>query len=199
MRKALQLVLTTLAVALLHGCATTRAPEASVGVPLLRLSPASLGCVLSAQQRITVAVQGRASQSAEALLEVDAETVNLALVALGQTLARLSWDGRSLGQQRAAWAPEALSSERVLSELQLAGWPLPAVQQALPLGWELSASERGRELRQAGELKLRVLYGADRVWTLDNPQQGYRLTIHTLSHSVEPAQPAAPLLGPACH
>lgn len=192
----MKLVLATVAAALLHGCATTPTPAPTDSMPLLRLSPASLGCVLSAQQRIMVAVQGRAAQSADVLLEVDAEAVNLALVALGQTLARLSWDGKSLGQQRASWAPEALSSERVLSELQLAGWPLLAVQQALPLGWEMSASEQGRELRQAGELKLRVRYGADRVWSLDNPQQGYRLTIQTLSHS---AQPAAPLLGPACH
>ncbi|MFD2453457.1 DUF3261 domain-containing protein [Ideonella paludis] len=162
------------------------------------MSPASLGCVLSAQQRIVVATQGRAEQSAEVLLEVDAEAVRLALVALGQTVARLSWDGLTLNQQRAAWAPEPLSGERVLSELQMAGWPLQAVQQALPPGWTMSADTNVRELRQAGELRLRVHYEANRVWSLDNPKQGYRLTIHTLTHSAEPTQTAALPFGSAC-
>ncbi|TDM05734.1 MAG: DUF3261 domain-containing protein [Ideonella sp. MAG2] len=186
------------AAVLLQACAHAPAPPPEAGVPMLRLSPASLGCVLSAQQRMAVAVAGRAAQSAEVLLEVDAQAVNLALVALGQTVARLVWDGQTLSEARAPWAPAALSGERVLSELQLAGWPLDVVQAALPTGWTLTASERGRELRQGGALKLRVDYGPNRVWTLDNPQQGYRLTVQTLSHSTQGTPSSSAASGPAC-
>lgn len=186
--------------ALLAGCATRpdAAPPATPALPLLRLAPAALGCVLNAQQRIEVALPDGARRNVDMLLEADTQAVNLALLGAGQVLARLGWDGVDLEQSRAAWAPAELSGERTLSELQMAGWPLAAVQQALPAGWQMLAVAQGRELRHGDQLRLRVRYGAERVWTLDNPQQHYRLTIHTLAHDAQPLAGLPAGAGPAC-
>jgi hypothetical protein len=183
----------------LAGCSTPAPEPAPVPrMPVVRLSPASLGCTLTAQQRITIEVPGSSPQAADVLLEVEPGSLSLALLALGQTVARLGWDGRQLQEVRAPWAPKQLSGERILSELQLAGWPLAELQRALPEGWRLDATPDGRELRHGDELVLRIATQSARSWRLDNLRQSYALTIQTLSSSVEDANPDASRRGPAC-
>jgi hypothetical protein len=173
--------LATLLVALLGGCAAPQAEE-----PLLRLPPAALGRELNQQQQITVSVEGRAPQRLEVLLEADAQAVRLALMSLGRTAARLEWDGRALRQDSAAWWPAAVAGERVLSELQLALWPAPALQAALPAGWTLEEAAGQRRLSWQGEPVIAIRYEAPQRTELTHLRAGYRLLIEARDLKEEP-------------
>ncbi|MDZ5459465.1 DUF3261 domain-containing protein [Azohydromonas lata] len=164
-----------LAAAVLGGCAT--APDTE---PLLRLPPAALGGSLNQQQQITVEVEGREPQRMEVLLEADAQAVRVALLALGRTVARLDWDGRELRQERAAWWPAQVAGERVLSELQLALWPVPALRAALPPGWTLQEEAPGlRRLCRSGEPVIEVRRQDAHRLALVHLRAGYRLLIES--------------------
>ncbi|MEY4561377.1 MAG: hypothetical protein RLZZ618_654 [Pseudomonadota bacterium] len=152
----------------------TRSSPASV--PVLRLSPASLGRTLSLQQQLSVTARGQ-TQRIEVLLEADDKAVRLALVSLGQTAARLEWDGVSLKETRATWLPAAVSAERILSDLQLVMWPAEAVRQALPAGWTLQADVQQRVLAQGGETVTTVRFPQPGRADLTQSRDGYELRI----------------------
>ena len=114
----------------LSGCASWRPAEST---PLLRLSPASLGRELAVVQRMEVEAQGQV-RAFETVLEVDPDELRLAVLQMGQTIARLSWDGQTLTQSLAPGWPSVVSAENVLSDLQYVWWPQAQVQGALPTG-----------------------------------------------------------------
>lgn len=163
--------------AVLAGCATP--PPARQDAPLLRLAPAALGRTLALQQQLVVTARGQ-TQRVDVLLEADADAVRLALVNLGQTVARLEWDGRQLQESRAAWWPAAVRSENVLSDLQLVWWPVDAVRAALPAGWSLSDDASARELKQGGEVVTVIRYLSPTLVELDNRRAGYLLRIESI-------------------
>lgn len=169
MRRALWL-----APVLLAACTQLpRAPQ--VDLPL-RLSPASLGRELALQQRMTVTAQGQ-SQQFDVMLEADREAVRLAVLAFGQTLARLDWDGRELKETRVRGWPPAVTGAMVLRDLQLVHWPLEAIQTALPLGWTAQGDAAGRELRRGGRTLVRVRYPAPGTAELEDYRAGYRVRL----------------------
>ncbi|HJV95432.1 MAG TPA: DUF3261 domain-containing protein, partial [Albitalea sp.] len=161
--------------AALAGCAT---PPPRQDAPLLRLAPAALGRTLALQQQLAVTARGQ-TQRVDVLLEADADAVRLALVNLGQTVARLEWDGKQLQESRAAWWPAAVRSENVLSDLQLVWWPADAVRAALPAGWSLSADASARELRQGSDVVTAIRYLSPTLVELDNRRAGYLLRIES--------------------
>jgi hypothetical protein len=162
---------------LLSACATSSphlAPPA-----LLRLSPASLGGTLSLQQQLWVSAQGQEHRF-DAVLEVDAEAVRLAVLNLGQTVARLEWDGKNLTESKVAWWPSAVSGERVLSDLQLMLWPVAEIAAALPPGWAVEQSEpQLRTLRDGQELVATVRYLTPTVAELAQLRQAYRIRVES--------------------
>jgi hypothetical protein len=173
MTALLRLIGTALLALALAACAIGPAPAV---VPLLRLSPAALGQTLALHQRLTVQAQGR-SQQLEVALEADADGVRLAVLELGQTVARLEWDGRELQERRAAGWPDAVRGERILSDLQLVYWPAEAIRVALPAGWTLTMQEGARTL-QFGELAVvQVRYPAAGAVELENLVERYRIRI----------------------
>ncbi|MET0348848.1 MAG: DUF3261 domain-containing protein [Rhizobacter sp.] len=178
---------TLLLAAALAGCATpsrTSLPKAAddcgpdQSAPVFRLSPASLGKDLAVQQQLAVTTRGQ-TQRVDVLLEVDATAVRLAVVAMGQTAARLEWDGRKLSETRASWLPAAVSGERILSDLQLALWPEAAVRAALPPGWFLDTVAGGRVLRQATETVVAVTYPSASRIEIDQRRDQYHLVVDT--------------------
>jgi hypothetical protein len=129
----------------------------------LRLSPASLGRELALQQQLSFR-SGQDQHTFDALLEADANEVRLDIQRMGQSAMRLRWDGRRLEQHRAAWLPKSVSGERILEDLQLANWPVPAIRMALPAGWSLVESGDSRQLRNGDKTIVTVRYPApDRV------------------------------------
>lgn len=168
---------------LLAACAmpSTVSPRAAGReVPLLRLSPTALGRTLALRQQLVVTAGGQ-THRVETLLEADPEAVRLALLNLGQAVAKLEWDGRQLQETQAAWWPAVIRAERILSDLQLVWWPADAVRQALPAGWALTVSPTGRELAEGGEVVTVVRYLSPMLVELDNPRTGYRLRIESVS------------------
>ncbi len=176
------------ALALLLAACAHQAPAPAV--PLLHLSPASLGRELALAQRLTVLTLPDAAadtvvreRSLETQLQVDAQSLQLAAMALNQRVMRLQWDGRQLQVERHPLLPAEVDPERVLRDLQLSCWPLAAVQGALPAGWQAADANDVRELTFDGQLQLRV-EGVNRACrsgriTLDNRREGYRLSIES--------------------
>jgi hypothetical protein len=160
----------------LGGCAAAP-PRATLGeMPVLHLSPASLGRELALQQHLQVDVGAR-SQALDALLEVDAKELRLGVQALGQSALTLRWDGRKLDEQRAKWLPPMLGGERVLFDLQLVLWPAPAIRAALPSGWSLRESGNGRQLLEGSTEVATVAYPAEGHAVLHQLRDHYQLDI----------------------
>lgn len=147
---------------LLAGCALQPAPQrkstaqAVASSPWLALAPAALGCSAAVQQRLTVQPPGQAAKELDALLEVDANSMKLAILNLGQMVGTLEWDGAQLQPQLSRWWPAVLEPEQVLSDVQLAFWPPQAISATLPEGWSLAVSEAGRVLQYQGSERVRV-------------------------------------------
>jgi len=170
--------------AALSGCATSPlTPATPAEVPLLRLSPASLGHTLNVQQQITVqypSPQGEQTRDMLALLEADGTHTRLAAMAGGQVLARIDWDGQDLRVSRSPWAPPELKPERILSDMQLSLWPAPAIRAALPEGWRLDDAPGLRRLVLGSEVVAEIRYPDARTTLFTQHRDGYRLVIRTL-------------------
>lgn len=157
---------------LLAGCASR-----PVSTELeLRLSPVSLGRELALQQRMTVTAAGR-SQQLDVALEADASTVRLVVLAFGQTLARMEWDGRTLNELRAPGWPASVTGGRVLSDLQLVHWPPEAIRTALPAGWELQSAPGSRTLRAGGATMVQVRYPSLGAAEIEHVAARYRVRL----------------------
>jgi len=176
LRRPLRFVAGALFSAMLTACAS--APSASpLAAVSFRLPPASLGRTLAWQQRLQITRQGRAQPPLDALLEADAQGLRLALLGTGQTLARLEWDGQSLRAEQAAGWPKEIPAESVLSDMQLALWPLAALQAALPADATLVDEGQLRVLRQHGTIVTTVRDPGTLHIELANQALGYTLRI----------------------
>lgn len=162
------------AAVMLAGCAT----QPPAATPLLRLAPSSLGRELAVVQQLDIQAAGQ-SRSLDVALEVDAQSVRMAFLQLGQTVARLEWDGRQLEQSLAPGWPKVVSAERVLSDLQLVWWPAAAVRAGLAPGWQLAESPQTRELSHDGHVRVSVRKLAPEHVELVQHAEGYTVQIHT--------------------
>jgi Protein of unknown function (DUF3261) len=150
-----------------------------IGWPLL--SPATLGESHQVTQ-ILHGEYGDASFTLRSVVSVDAQQLTvIGLTSMGLRAFTLKYDGEHLDEQRAPQVPAALPARQLLNDLQLAFWPLPALQQAWQIdGGELSEPYPGtRRLRKMGLLLAEVHYAADpwdgRVWLrhFDHPYSLY--------------------------
>jgi Protein of unknown function (DUF3261) len=174
-------VRTALTMALLGaGCAslTPRPTSVDGNSALLALPPASLGRELHLAQRITVE---RAGQRVvlDAQLEADAQTVNLAAFVLGQTVARLSWNGVTLEETHSSRVPEVVTPARILSDVQLAFWPTDAVRAGLPPGYTLDELGATRTVLREGRPFETVVTVSPQRSELEHLAFGYRLLIES--------------------
>jgi hypothetical protein len=164
------------------GCASTP-PPAPPPELALRLPPSALGMELSLAQRITV-VRAGGRQGFDALLEADAREVRVAAVALGRRVASLRWDGATLDADVAAQVPAVITAQRILTDVQLAWWPVEAVLAGLPPGFALDADAATRTVRRGGEVVVTLRYeGQPPAWrrvTLDHRERGYMLEIDSV-------------------
>ena len=183
MRAVIRLALFALVGVLLAVCAAVP-PKPTVQLPALRLAPAALGHELAAQQKLHFTF-GAHERDLDALLEVDAQQVRLAVQAMGQSGVTLRWDGQSLQEQRAPWLPPSVRGERVLDDLQFTLWPAHAVRAALPGGWMLFDDGVQRRLSRDGVDWLVMERTGEGSYRLDNRAEGYSLSIESLS--IEPA------------
>lgn len=179
---------TGLALVLLLAACVAGVPRARIQLPTLQLAPAALGRTLALQQRLEFSF-GAERRELDALLEVDAQQVQLAVQALGRSGVTLVWDGVTLQQKRADWLPAAVRGERVLDDLQFVYWPAAAIRAALPGGWRLDEGEGGARRLLHGETAwLEVVHGAGDVVQLQNHAEGYRLVVRSVPVAGEGTQ-----------
>jgi hypothetical protein len=162
----------------LAACPQRQAPAPLVELPPLRLAPAALGHELSLQQKLHFRF-GAEQRELDALLEVDAAEVRLAVQALGQTGVSLRWDGSELTQQRASWLPRAVRSDRVLDDLQFVLWPAEAIRAALPADWRLEEQAGARRLLRGETVWLSASPLDPQRVRLENFAEGYSLEIES--------------------
>lgn len=185
------LLAAVLSLGAVSGCAggPTPAPQrldAAAPLPLFRLLPATLGRRLAWQQRLQLERAGQATAPLEALLEVDAQRLQLALLAAGRTLARLTWDGQDLRSETAAGWPPGVPPEQVLSDLQLALWPAPALREALPAGYRLDDGGGQRVLWRGDEAVVHIDGAGSTRIELVHHRLTYRLRIDSVPLSEGP-------------
>lgn len=177
MRRLIALLLACLSLA---ACAPRPAAQLGVTLPALRLAPAALGREVAEQQRLVFRF-GSHVRELDALLEVDAGGVRLAVQAMGRTGVHLQWDGERLVERRADWLPAAVRGGRVLDDVQFSLWPADAVRAALPAGWELADTGDVRELRRDGHAWLVRERMDAATLRVRNLADGYDLTIESVA------------------
>jgi hypothetical protein len=172
-----------LAVLALPACGLAPRRESSTALPLL--APATLGAPRSALQVLRGAF-GAHDVVFQCVVDVDADRVTLVgLGAQSQRWFSLRYDGRSLETQISPQAPELLDPQRMLADLQLALWPLAALEQALAgSGWQVTEpAPATRRLRRDGRLVAEVHYGGldpwnGRLW-FSHFESGYTLAVES--------------------
>jgi len=168
------------AAVLLAGCATQiqQAAKTPLALPAA-LSPRSASQVIHA-------VYGAHSTTLSTAIQLDAASLKVVgVTATGQRLFTVSWNGTSVSAQKSAFVPGNVDPERVLADMQLALWPLPAVQDVFgKAGLEVTEPFAGvRRLRRGDALIAEVHYASadpwnGRLWFV-NFQYDYSLTIDT--------------------
>ena len=153
------------------------------------LAPDTLGASRDAQQILRAAF-GEHEVVLRSVVHATPDQIEMViLTALGQRAISVNWNGRDWKVETAPMVPTTLHPESLLSDLQLALWPLPALQAAYhAAGWEITEPGGGvRRLRHDGKLIAEVHYAdADpwhgRYW-ISNFRFGYALAVEA-----EPAQ-----------
>ena len=162
----------------LAGCASAPPASAPAVPPQLRLAPSLLGRPLNLQQHLTLQAPGH-DQQLDVLLEADAQHVQMGVLAMGQVAARLSWDGTTLTEDKAAWWPQAVSGARILSDLQFTLWPVAAIQAALPAGWRMAEDGNVRTLTQDGAVVTVITRASPWVVDIDQRREHFKLKIES--------------------
>lgn len=166
-----------------------RLPE----LPLL--SPASLEQQWQVTQSVTLrplstgADNGYPSQTLLAAWSATPERLDLAgLTPMGQTLLTLGYDGTKLSEFTSPLLPEEVSGRDILTQIQLAYWPVNTIQQALAgSDWQLEAAgDRILYFRQRPAMTIAISHGNQSDTALEsisitNHLMHYQLEIQTLT------------------
>lgn len=171
---------------LLSACSLMPLQPAATPLPLL--APAALGASRSALQVVHGSFGGQ-DLAFQCVVEVSPRQLTLiGLGAQGQRWFSLRHDGDTLAVEaspQGAGAPGTPDPQRVLADLQLALWPLAALQQALAgTAWQVSEPVAAtRRLRRDGRLVAEVHYAHADPWQgrfwLSNFELGYTLAVES--------------------
>lgn len=166
----------------LGACVPPVFPTARLG---LKLAPASLGASINLQQHLTVE-RGSRIDEIDVALEIDTEQINLVGLAFGQRVLALRYDGRAMDSWRHSMLTAQLRAEDVLEDLQLTLWPIEAIRQALPIGWQIEENGLRRTLLLSETPVMVIDYSGMPRWSgkvvLSNLRYSYRLTIESVAN-----------------
>lgn len=151
------------------------------------LTPAALGAPHQGLHLISGVIAGHDLQFQCVVTIEPARSTLIALSAQGQRWFTLRHDGATLSLDRSPDAPQGVDPQRVLADLQLALWPLPALQAAMAgTAWDVSEpAVSTRRLRRAGRLIAEVHYRDSDPWQgrqwLVDVEHDYSLLIESRS------------------
>lgn len=166
------------AVCLLAGCSLFR-PEPVVAEKLVLLPPAEGPAPVLLKQTVAMQARGESMQFL-VISRFDRQQAKLvALMATGQQLMALAYDGRQLKQTLNV--PVELPGEEILAMIQFALWPDAALNQHYPSdkGWAVGIEANRRQLWHHGALQLDIVYDGETTRVRNYPGQ-YQVTIQTL-------------------
>jgi hypothetical protein len=174
----------------LAACHTTPPAPTAVGAGMTTpahtplASPDAVGARSAAQ--VIHAAYGARSVVLRTAIEVnDGKLEVVGVTATGLRVFTARYDGKTIDAQKSPFVPDKLDPERVLADMQLALWPLPAVQAAFrERGLDVSEPFPGvRRLLRGDALLAEVHYASadpwnGRLWFV-NFEFDYSLTIDT--------------------
>jgi hypothetical protein len=177
-----------LAIALFAAACATHPPPSPPAAstrnwPLL--APAALGRSAQVRQILHAAFQSR-TVDLQCVVTVDPDRLTVVgLNTLGLRAFKVTYDGLQVDEQRAPQVPAFVDGARLVEDIQLAFWPLPALQATLaPAGWTVVEPFAGtRRLLRDGALVAEVHYATTDPWSgriwLVNLRDRYSLSIDT--------------------
>ena len=142
-------------------------------------------------QQLTVTC-GNQQQSLLVVLELDAQHIAMAGISNeGLSLFNLHYDGKTVVYEQSLLVPKAISPVAIITDLQLAYWPIAELQALLPAGWRITSNENKRFLYDSHEKRIAVDFlEPDRDWPkiiqLVNYRNNYLLQLKTLSYDLIP-------------
>lgn len=191
MRHVVRLIAAAALLLALGACRTAPPPGARTsGVEAAHpsLAPPDAVGTRSASQVIHAAYGARSVVLRTAIESAPGKLDVVGVTATGQRVFSAHYDGTTIDAQRSAFVPDQLDPERVLADMQLALWPLPAVQAAFRTrGLTVTEPFAGvRRLSRGDALLAEVHYAsadpwAGRLWFVSF-EFDYSLTIDTTSN-----------------
>lgn len=167
-----------LTLALLSSCSAQQAlPPAPAELRLL--PPAEGHGPLLLKQKVTLQA-GQREQQFLTVARFDRQHLKLVvLLASGQRLLTLDYDGEELRQQKDMAID--LPGEEILAIMQFANWPETSLRRHYPEaeGWRVQVSPAARRLLTASGVALSIDYRPSQ-WFVDNHQKHYRVIVETL-------------------
>ncbi len=149
------------------------------------LPPATLGAERSVQQVLSVAYADQESTLSVVLDVTQSHLQVIGLSAVGVRLFTIDYDGEHLKSEKLPGLPEQIDARRMLADLQLALWPLTALQAATQNStYAIGEPTAGtRRVKRGGKLYEEVHYaGADpwsgKLW-LSNYEFGYSIAVES--------------------
>jgi hypothetical protein len=182
---AIALIWLAVVAALTGGCVHSMRRTQSAAAPFLAapnaLSPRNASQVIHA-------AYGARAVTMRTAIQLDATGLKVVgITANGQRLFTVSWDGKSVTAEKSALVPDSVDPRRVLADVQLALWPIAALQET-QRNQDLEVSEPFagvRRLRRGPDLIAEVHYTAGDPWTsriwLVNFELDYSMTIDTIT------------------
>lgn len=182
-----QLTASLLIALMLCGCVSVPTQTTPLPPAMPLLSAESLGQTRGARQ-IVHAAFADTEVTMQCVVEITPHRISvIALNAMGLRLFSVVVEDGKTTVERSPGVPEQVQPERILSDIQLAYWPLPKLQQAYAgTDWQVSEPFAStRRLKRGGRLIAEVHYaqtGKDlwrgRLW-LSNYEFGYALSVNS--------------------
>ncbi|MGN8158852.1 DUF3261 domain-containing protein [Salinisphaera sp. SWV1] len=158
--------------------------------PLIRpLGPGVLGQSVEARQQVTVHYHGHTRSLQVALRVVPNNLTLVGLSAMGQRVFTLDWNGQSIARGQGLDTGQRIPAKRILADLELAYWPLPALRKAL-VDPDLRLRQLGdtRTLWRGNKLLWLAYRGHGDPWhsrlTVYDARLGYRLDVKPLAFNI---------------
>ena len=167
---------------ILSGCTTVNRPVRFE--PMIRLSPSSFGEPASLYQQIHAELNGK-KQDMNVVLEVTPEKLTMVGIAMERRMMTITYDGKELETWKDGKLPEQVQPEIVLSNIQLALWPIEAVRKGLPEGWAVvEENHLKRKICFNNATIIRIEYSQKERWLgtikMTDTRYHYGLTIQSV-------------------
>ncbi len=163
-----------------------RRPRRHPAASQLALAPKTFGRSLGLRQQLQITAAGH-TVDLDAVLAIAPDSLTLVALRFDQRVLTLTLANGTLCERRHAKLPAEIRGADILTDLQLALWPIDAIRAALPSGWALADDGTRRTLTNSGREVEVIAYSGTPRWvgriTLRNSEYDYSLVINSVVDS----------------